>query len=238
MEMSGAGDWIASEGRDAGITPARRKCFGASRVSTTMDPMALTGPASGPPDYYELLQVSRKATALIITKAYRLLAAIYHPDNAETGDAEAFRNVVAAHAVLADPVRRAAYDRERFGVLDGSALPTECAADNRTTEVLYRDERELRNLILMALYSARRSRPASAAVPLAGLLELFGCSIDAVQFTLWYLRGKKFIEMQDDGVAITVAGVDHAEALGVDREPAPPLSTIPTHTALPEPRGR
>jgi curved DNA-binding protein CbpA len=203
-----------------------------------MDPVAITGSAPELPDYYEVLQVSRKATALIITKAYRLLAAVYHPDNAETGDAEAFRNIVAAHAVLADPVRRAAYDRQCFGVLRASAAPTECAEDNRTTEVLYRDERDLRTLILMALYSARRSRPASAAVPIAGLLELFGCSIDAVQFTLWYLRGKKFIEAQDDGVAITVAGVDHTEALGVDRDFAAPLSTSPPHTVLPESRGR
>jgi hypothetical protein len=59
-----------------------------------------------------------------------------------------------------------------------------------------------------------------------------------VQFTLWYLRGKKFIEVLDDGVAITVAGVDHAEALGVDRDPPPSLSTIPSHAVLPEPRGR
>ena len=98
-----------------------------------MDSMAINGPATEPPDYYEVLQVSRKATALIITKAYRLLAAVYHPDNAETGDAEAFINIVEAHAVLADPVRRAAYDRERFGVLGGSAAPSEYAADNRTT---------------------------------------------------------------------------------------------------------
>ena len=42
--------------------------------------------------------------------------------------------------------------------------------------------------------------------------DLFGCSIDEAQFTLWYLRGKKFIEMTDDGMAITVAGVDYVES--------------------------
>jgi hypothetical protein len=47
---------------------------------------------------------------------------------------------------------------------------------------------------------------------------LFGCSVDEVQFTLWYLRGKKFIETQDDGVAITVTGVDHVETVSADRE--------------------
>jgi hypothetical protein len=56
--------------------------------------------------------------------------------------------------------------------------------------VLYRDERELRQLILLALYTARRSRPSNPAVPLMGLLELFGCSADEVQFTLWYCEAR------------------------------------------------
>jgi curved DNA-binding protein len=170
------------------------------------------------PDYYEVLQLSRNATALIVTKAYRLLAALYHPDNSETGDAEAFRLIVEAHGVLADPVRRAAYDRTRFGVPTETMTRVEAAADLRATEVLYRDERELRHHVLLALYTARRSRPDRPAVPLMVLLELFGCTIDEVQFTLWYLRGKKFIETHDDGVAITVAGVDHVEAVNGDRD--------------------
>lgn len=53
-------------------------------------------PTPSTPNYYEVLQVSRAAQPLIITKAYRLLAAFYHPDNKETGDSEAFHNVVAA----------------------------------------------------------------------------------------------------------------------------------------------
>jgi curved DNA-binding protein len=170
------------------------------------------------PDYYEVLQLSRNASALIVTKAYRLLAALYHPDNAETGNAEAFRLIVEAHGVLADPVRRAAYDRSRFGVPDESRARVELSADPRATEMLYRDERELRHHILLALYTARRSRPDQPAVPLMVLLELFGCTVDEAQFTLWYLRGKKFIETHDDGVAITVAGVDHVEALSEDRD--------------------
>jgi curved DNA-binding protein CbpA len=180
------------------------------------------------PDYYEVLQLSRNASALIVTKAYRLLAALYHPDNSETGNVEAFRLIVEAHGVLADPVRRAAYDRSRFGVPAESRARVELSADPGATEVLYRDERELRHHILMALYTARRSRPDQPAVPLVVLMELFGCTIDDLQFTLWYLRGKKFIETHDDGVAITVAGVDHVEALDKDRDG---LSLSPTTDA-------
>ena len=70
------------------------------------------------PDCYEILQVSRRADPLIITKAYRLLATLYHPDNKETGDEERFREVVDAYRELADPVRRAAYDRAKFDGLE------------------------------------------------------------------------------------------------------------------------
>ena len=73
------------------------------------------------PDYYEALQISPAAQSLIVTKAYRLLAAFYHPDNKETGNPEAFRKVVEAYRVLSDPVRRAAYDHEKFGMFSSSS---------------------------------------------------------------------------------------------------------------------
>ncbi|HSE06872.1 MAG TPA: J domain-containing protein [Methylomirabilota bacterium] len=163
------------------------------------------------PDHYEVLQVSRAAQPLIITKAYRLLAAFYHPDNKETGDREAFHNVVAAYRVLCDPVRRAAYDRDTFDTPSRPPSyggPAEPDLSERRTE----DERDLRRQLLRALYNVRRTEPHRPSLPLMVIPDLFGCSIDEAQFTLWYLRGKKFIEMTDDGMAITVAGVDYVES--------------------------
>jgi curved DNA-binding protein len=163
------------------------------------------------PDYYEALQVSPTAQSFIMTKAYRLLAAFYHPDNKETGDSEAFKNVVEAYRVLSDPVRRAAYNREKFGMLsspsNGDKPPVREPAERRTE-----DERELRRQLLQALYNVRRTQPHRPSLPLRVIPDLFGCSIDEAQFTLWYLRGKKFIEITDDGMVITVAGVDHVES--------------------------
>lgn len=162
-------------------------------------------------NHYEVLQVSRAAQPLIITKAYRLLAAFYHPDNKETGDREAFHNVVAAYRVLCDPVRRAAYDRDTFNASappPGNGGPPEQELSERRAG----DERELRRQLLQALYNVRRTEPHRPSLPLMVIPDLFGCSIDEAQFTLWYLRGKKFIEMTDDGMAITVAGVDHVES--------------------------
>ena len=64
-------------------------------------------------DYYELLGVSKTASADDIRKAYRKLAFRYHPDK-NPGDEEAgkkFRDISNAYEVLHDPEKRAAYDR-------------------------------------------------------------------------------------------------------------------------------
>ena len=167
-------------------------------------------------DLYEVLQVSPRAYPLIITKAFRLLAALYHPDNKQTEDEETFKQLAQAYRVLSDPVRRGAYDRERFGsagpkygsapTIEGGPLPS---ANRRHSP----DEVELRYLILQALYDVRRGRPYKPGLSLLVLSELVGCSIESLQYTLWYLRGKRFIDTSDDSeVAITVDGVDHVEA--------------------------
>jgi curved DNA-binding protein CbpA len=61
-------------------------------------------------DYYEFLQISRNAESDTIHRVYRFLAARFHPDNAETGDAAKFFLLKQAYDVLSDPERRAKYD--------------------------------------------------------------------------------------------------------------------------------
>ena len=64
-------------------------------------------------DYYQILGVSREATADDIKKAYRKLAMKYHPDKAK-GDKkqaeEKFKQISEAYAVLSNPEKKKEYD--------------------------------------------------------------------------------------------------------------------------------
>jgi len=64
-------------------------------------------------DYYQILGISKKASADEIKKAYRKLARKYHPD-LNQGDKKAetrFKEVNEAQEVLSDPEKRSKYDR-------------------------------------------------------------------------------------------------------------------------------
>ena len=63
-------------------------------------------------DYYEVLGVSRDASAEDIRAAYRNLARRYHPDvNKEPGAEDRFKEVSEAYEVLRDEEKRERYDR-------------------------------------------------------------------------------------------------------------------------------
>ncbi|MCQ1945422.1 MULTISPECIES: J domain-containing protein [unclassified Arthrobacter] len=64
------------------------------------------------PTLYEVLGLTRAASAVEIKTAYRKAARNAHPD--QGGTSESFHRVTEAYRVLSDPRRKAAYDR-RFG---------------------------------------------------------------------------------------------------------------------------
>jgi len=65
-----------------------------------------------PRDYYQVLGVSRNASADDIRRAYRRLARKYHPDVSDEPDAQKkFAEVQDAYQVLSDDEKRKAYDR-------------------------------------------------------------------------------------------------------------------------------
>ena len=74
-------------------------------------------------DYYEVLGVSKNATADEIKKAYRKKAVQYHPDR-NPGDKEAeekFKEAAEAYDVLSNPDKRARYDQFGHAGMNGAA---------------------------------------------------------------------------------------------------------------------
>jgi molecular chaperone DnaJ len=74
-------------------------------------------------DYYDVLGVPRNASDQELKSAYRKLALQHHPDrnpdNAHQAG-ETFKTITEAYSVLADPQKRAAYDRFGHAGLSGS----------------------------------------------------------------------------------------------------------------------
>ena len=73
-------------------------------------------------DYYELLGISKDASAAEIKKAYRKMAVKYHPDkNPDNKEAEEkFKAAAEAYEVLSNPEKKAKYDQYGHAAFDGA----------------------------------------------------------------------------------------------------------------------
>ena len=81
---------------------------------------------------YEILGLPPSATQSDIQRAYKQLAARYHPDRTKDGSTAHFRAVTAAYELIANPVNRAIYDME-CGLLE--ATPQHLAHIHRLRRV-------------------------------------------------------------------------------------------------------
>ena len=73
-------------------------------------------------DYYDILGISKGASAAEIKKAYRKKAVQYHPDK-NPGDAKAeemFKKAAEAYEVLSDENKKARYDQYGHAAFDGN----------------------------------------------------------------------------------------------------------------------
>ena len=167
-------------------------------------------------DYYELLQLSSGADSETIERVFHYFAKKFHPDNKDTGDTDRFRLIVEAYRALTDPETRAAYDvkyheywNRRWGIVSEAS---KWSASEPTNGTDFTDDGKHRGNILSILYLQRRhnmKRPGLGDYELARLLRI---PIELVEFHLWYLRAKGWVERLDTGqLAITATGVDQVE---------------------------
>ena len=160
------------------------------------------------PDYYEFLQISPNADPDTIHRVYRFLAGRFHPDNPDTGDAQKFFLLKAAYDVLSDPEQRAEYDASRKTEVSAPA-PLSTWVD-----FMDKMEGELnRRLALLAvLYFQRRTNPDNPEVSLVYIESCMGFPREYLEFTVWYLRNKGYINRADNSeFTLTVVGVDFVE---------------------------
>ena len=158
-------------------------------------------------DFYDFLQISPNAEGETIRRVYHFLAARFHPDNQNSGDPEKFRLLKIAYDVLADPVRRAKYDRIRKRE---TVKPMSSSIDFLDS---IEGELNRRMAVLAVLYYQRRRNPNAAEVSLKDIEDRMGFPRDYLDFTLWYLNKKNFITKADNAsYTLTAEGVDFVEA--------------------------
>lgn len=182
-------------------------------------------------DYYEVLQVSPNADLDTVQRVYRLLAQRYHPDNKDTGDEEAFKQVLEAYKILSDPERRAAYDLEHrterrlwWKIFDQPESARGMEAEKRK-----------RRGILLLLYTKKMHQPEQPGLQIRELEDLLGCPREHLEFGLWFLRETKCIERSDNGKwVITVKGAEAAEEAGESRVPETHMLPAPPDNAKTE----
>ena len=72
-------------------------------------------------DYYDILGISKGASAAEIKKAYRKMAVKYHPDKNPDDKAaeEKFKEAAEAYEVLSDPDKKARFDQYGHQAFEG-----------------------------------------------------------------------------------------------------------------------
>jgi curved DNA-binding protein CbpA len=154
-------------------------------------------------DCYEILEISPNADLGTIERMFRYLAQRYHPDNQDTGDRLRFDAIMAAYGTLKDPVKRAAYDIQRKN------HSTEQASDG---DGIGRDV-DIQNKLLSMLYVQRRRNIRDPGIGSSILGRTLDCPAEHVEFHLWYLKEKGWVNRTDGGAfAITAEGVDRANS--------------------------
>jgi curved DNA-binding protein CbpA len=160
-------------------------------------------------DYYEILEISPNANSGTVDRMFRYFAQRYHPDNQDSGNRLRFDEIVEAHSTLKDPVKRAQYDiRHKLH----SGFRWKLAEEASDGKGIARDV-DIQDKLLSILYVKRRQNISDPGIGNLELERLLGCPAEHMEFHLWYLKEKGWIERTESGTfSITVEGVDRANS--------------------------
>jgi len=160
-------------------------------------------------DYYKVMGVKPSISPDDLSRRFHRLAKRYHPDNPQTGDRDRFDQLLEAHSVLKDAERRAQYDH-LYDQIVGSIqthTPEPIEGDTVGKDV------DIQARLLSVFYGKRRRTVNDPGVPELELERIFGCPIQELEFHLWYLKAKGWVEKLENGMlAITVSGIDHVNS--------------------------
>ena len=159
-------------------------------------------------DHYEVLQLSPNADSETIQRVFRIMAQRYHPDNLQTGNVDLFRKVKHSYDVLIDPDKRASYDarrnalrKDRLKIFSNWQSCTGMEAEKRK-----------RQGVLALLYAQRANNPHQPSMSIRELEDLLACPREHLEFTLWFLKERKYVARSDNNRhSITWEGVAAAE---------------------------
>jgi len=161
-------------------------------------------------DYYIILQVDPTCSPKELEAAYRHLAKTYHPDHIDTADVIKFNQVIEAYRTLRNPDQRAEYDLVYAANKKDNWFKFTAGNSLDVDEKSVIDDAEAHARILVFLYKKRRENARSAGIAGFYVQQMLDCSEEIIDFHLWYLKEKGFIEITEQGaLAITIQGIDH-----------------------------
>jgi curved DNA-binding protein CbpA len=176
--------------------------------------------------HYEALQISPNADMETIHRVYRIMASRFHPDNPKSGNAQKFYALCQAYQCLSDPERRAVYDAT-YRMREAAPMPIFQSGDF-IHGVKGEDNRRLG--VLSLLYNRRRINENRPSLSVLALENRMAIPREHLQFTLWYLRSKGYIRIEEENsdYALTAEGVDYVEAHSSDNKLIRALLSPPT----------
>ena len=159
-------------------------------------------------DYYELLQISPNADEDTIQRVFRHLAKKYHPDAPGGPDGKRFNELVEAHRTLTNAEARAAYDAAYQQHWNRTwRVVAEAATGDGVL-----DDAAVRERLLSLLYVQRRQSMRQPGMGEIDLARLVGSQPEHLEFHLWYLKEKGWLQRLETGMhAITAQGVEEVE---------------------------